>query len=112
LPAASAPTKYSAVTPDGDARKTARISVGEMRKYAHLTADDMLTGLKMAQAALPAHMQARAKLSDLEGILSAEYIKTALHKTAAEFKHATPPAVKSYDWLATDYAEVQASAPR
>lgn len=68
----------------GGSGGTTRVSVGESRKFAHLTDMEMALTLKVLQAAYPPHLRGRLTFKHLEddGIISSEFVKTWQHKAA------------------------------
>lgn len=63
-------------------RGTGNISVGESRKYAHLTAQDMAIGYLRMQAAVPAGMRHLPNAVNL----TSDYVTHMVHKAAREME--------------------------
>lgn len=99
-----------------DGAKSARITNVEMLEFSGMSADEMLLGIKMAFSSVNPTDRKSWKLKDFSdrGILSEEYLKTALHKTSASVAAWDAPShtdlaamndfmgVKSMTWLKAD----------
>ena len=87
--------RQSAPPPADNDRRAPRakpISVGEDLRYAHLTAEQMALGVKLAASAVPQMLQRRTKLADIidSGVLSEEYVRSMAFKAAEAMAAAKP----------------------
>lgn len=64
---------------------TPRVSIGENRKYAHLTAEEMALAVKVLEASYHPATRKRMTLNTLieDGYITPEFVKTWQHKAAA-----------------------------